>query len=760
MVVRPCEENMRFDCIIDTGLDNKYRCALCDRHVKAVKRLVNKDTSVTSLTLLIIFRACLKQVPDNLIFHLKRFDFNLRTMHRSKINDHFSFPEEIDMAPFTLEHLRGDTPQSTPDVFVLVGMLIHTGTAESGHYYSLVKERKQVANWIEFNDELVSPWSSDNMADIAFGGVESNGPNDPPTEKMNSAYMLFYQRLSSFRSQIETARQHEAGSGDYPLIPLRFRSYVDAINSSIMHTFCLFDDGYGDVVQRVLQTAVGQSYNKSSGHSLHRTALVTALNYLCRFSCRKRDKSCAIRLLEQLTGAASGCLRCAGLFLNCFSEDKSAFRILLQRNPDPAIRSKAATAFLMALDTIKREAPASYDACRDEQPILLEEMGSTTACQVAINIFDYMWQYLNNSLRSWDICFTLLLKFAQRGRAEALQLLNEGYLVQTVRFLTSDSSFDEESSISRILTALQRRRGAQSLSFSSVIQFIHTLLGYLADTLGPESIVDDISERKDVGNTGLLPWTAEEVTATHVCHPDDSESSIFVERLLFLGQGEEETMAVLVRLVQTGSTMEKRVFSTLLRAISDNTELSLGSFIEASAAYVSCTTSLEHAEQLTDAILDQPQTFSRSEEEAALTFLRVVFQLDDRFGGRLRLRALELAPTWAPQLLVCEDASLRIEASSLLEIALLGGRASEKPSAKFWETLGMAKPAVHDLIRKLSSSCLLFMVRQYIQEQSAIQRDAGLNLFSMVDLCRERMFTMGILTDEEMMEMELETRSK
>jgi ubiquitin carboxyl-terminal hydrolase 34 len=42
--------------------ENKYKCSTCDRHVDAVKR------------------ACLKDVPDHLIFHLKRFDFNLRTL--------------------------------------------------------------------------------------------------------------------------------------------------------------------------------------------------------------------------------------------------------------------------------------------------------------------------------------------------------------------------------------------------------------------------------------------------------------------------------------------------------------------------------------------------------------------------------------------------------------------------------------------------------------------------------------------------------
>lgn len=88
--------------------DNKYKCSTCDRHVDAVKR------------------ACLKDIPDNLIFHLKRFDFNLRTLQRSKINDYFAFPNRIDMRPYTIEHLSNSTEDLPSDIFELVGVLVHS----------------------------------------------------------------------------------------------------------------------------------------------------------------------------------------------------------------------------------------------------------------------------------------------------------------------------------------------------------------------------------------------------------------------------------------------------------------------------------------------------------------------------------------------------------------------------------------------------------------------------------------------------------
>jgi len=36
---------------------------------------------------------------------LKRFDFNFETMQRSKVNDYFEFPMELDMSEYTQEQL-------------------------------------------------------------------------------------------------------------------------------------------------------------------------------------------------------------------------------------------------------------------------------------------------------------------------------------------------------------------------------------------------------------------------------------------------------------------------------------------------------------------------------------------------------------------------------------------------------------------------------------------------------------------------------
>ena len=63
--------------------DNKWQCNEC-----AAKRAALK-------------RCCLSAMPNHLILHLKRFEFDFEAMKTIKINDRFSFPMRINMHPYT-----------------------------------------------------------------------------------------------------------------------------------------------------------------------------------------------------------------------------------------------------------------------------------------------------------------------------------------------------------------------------------------------------------------------------------------------------------------------------------------------------------------------------------------------------------------------------------------------------------------------------------------------------------------------------------
>ena len=104
--------------------DNMYQCDGCNAKVTAVKR------------------TCIRSLPDTLILHLKRIDFDFELLERAKINDRYEFPEELDMYDFMLE-AQDDGKNQPPEPrtrdyykFRLAGVLIHRCVSTSHPYHS------------------------------------------------------------------------------------------------------------------------------------------------------------------------------------------------------------------------------------------------------------------------------------------------------------------------------------------------------------------------------------------------------------------------------------------------------------------------------------------------------------------------------------------------------------------------------------------------------------------------------------------------
>ena len=97
------------------------------------------------------------KLPNLLVITLKRFCWNFETMNRTKINDYFEFPLELELSRYAFPGRKEQNPHYFD--YRLCGIIIHSGSAESGHYYSLIKINDQ---WFEFNDKRVSPWDITN----------------------------------------------------------------------------------------------------------------------------------------------------------------------------------------------------------------------------------------------------------------------------------------------------------------------------------------------------------------------------------------------------------------------------------------------------------------------------------------------------------------------------------------------------------------------------------------------------------------------
>jgi ubiquitin C-terminal hydrolase len=145
-----------------------------------------------------------KQAPETLILHLKRFEYDLVSGVTRKVNSAFSFPLELDISPI-LAHDAEPVP-----TYELTGIVLHGGSALGGHYVSLVKD-EQSGCWREFNDSVVRRVTNPSFPDFSFGGTETRMIFDParnavvPTtvERCENAYLLVYKQIDRERKVME-----------------------------------------------------------------------------------------------------------------------------------------------------------------------------------------------------------------------------------------------------------------------------------------------------------------------------------------------------------------------------------------------------------------------------------------------------------------------------------------------------------------------------------------------------------------------------
>ena len=73
--------------------------------------------------------------------------------------------------------------------YKLRGVVVHSGSADSGHYYSFIEAEEN--EWYEFNDDEVMPFDPQRLPDESFGSREGYEEC-----KIRNAYLLIYQKIS------------------------------------------------------------------------------------------------------------------------------------------------------------------------------------------------------------------------------------------------------------------------------------------------------------------------------------------------------------------------------------------------------------------------------------------------------------------------------------------------------------------------------------------------------------------------------------
>ncbi|KAJ5888729.1 hypothetical protein N7495_008770 [Penicillium taxi] len=479
--------------------DNKYSCTGCDRHVDAVKR------------------ACLKEVPNNLIFHLKRFDFDMVNMLRSKINDEFQFPGMIDMTPYKVEYLSDPSANIDPDIFELVGVLVHTGTAESGHYYSYTRERPvadSTASWVEFNDSDVSKFDQTRIPDQCFGGSSIGNQMN----KSWNAYMLFYQR----KSEIETLKEVYNPPHGFPVqvpVPSRLAKFISLENEIFIRRYCLLDPWYADLVQHLLEHLPRIAYDYPHREVLEISATDVGLDTFEQLTAQNRDYvshediyASLYKLLSRNPLAALQVLKWAG-------DRPSSLRNLILKPNSSEARQQGITLVVRSLThlQIRLRDPNSKVDLRSKVDAAVEQL---------VKIISALWTAVQLTPRAWDDYFDLIVQLVDCRFEIAGLLLEQNFFfrILQIMFLDPDDLRTLGDFCLNYCRSLERGR-----------KFIYTQMMVLCvlffksvDFMLPSVSARDIRRLSD---DGKYPPSVSECALICPCDPKDC-TNIFLMRML------------------------------------------------------------------------------------------------------------------------------------------------------------------------------------------------------------------------------------
>lgn len=197
----------------------------------------------------VVKRNSFAELPNVLIFHLQRIQFDYDTFQNQKINSRLEFPKQLNVKPYCTKIESSEKPEGNAEgaenaqedeiqyrvydrdddyyIYELVGVVVHLGTADAGHYYSYINVKRNgsedpnkmdfdpnneidVKKWLTFNDSSVTSYILKNLEEDCFGGesaanaaaaaeditnIWKNTNKVTDFENNKNAYMLVYERV-------------------------------------------------------------------------------------------------------------------------------------------------------------------------------------------------------------------------------------------------------------------------------------------------------------------------------------------------------------------------------------------------------------------------------------------------------------------------------------------------------------------------------------------------------------------------------------
>lgn len=710
-----------------------------------------------------------------MIFHLKRFDFNLRTLQRSKINDYFTFPRKIDMRPYTIEHLSnesGGTPEAvSEDMFELVGILVHAGTAESGHYYSYIRERPPNSDtevWLEFNDDVVSSWDPSQIESACFGGADYRPPFDANGilyDKTYSAYMLFYQRSSNLATMRNGPLQGASllrrgaphiGPVQVPIGP-ELEQHIRRENMSLLRRHCLFDANHENLVQTALKRLHGIHAGCSADHAREDVGMVMALSHLDQVASRTKDTPHVPQLMAFLRKTCTNCTACSVALLRYFHARPEAFRMLVQKNTEPEIRVGCSRLVILAALKVRNDRPAVYglaatystggDASPDSRNGRREDDGvrrENTVIYGMICLCRRLLDCFDKSLRSWPEVFHFMLSFVTMGVEEMHAFLDTTFLRTLLQTICADAALanDLPQNIIKIANASSRRTPNRPLPYEDLLTLINEL--FLRCCVPDETLHNRMihtclrhGEAEDDGDRYRLNYSSVKMLYWDWTR---NSSNIFMEKLIAIEQNTEATDSILVHLIGEQRSLEEKLLRTLRANIHGHVpQYHNYPFLRvASAVFCRYARRPEAIRMLMMHINHECMILQNNEGGSFLEFQVNVFEGPRENTGespqQILLCSIEAIPEWAPGLLAYFDSAIAKQTEAFLVDRLFGQDAESPAGLENGASVAVANK-VREAGRRLALQLLAYLRETYLNRNQEVPGRLVAQFERVINMC-------------------------
>ena len=666
---------------------------------------------------------------------------------RSKVNDRFEFPSTIDMSPYHIDSLKEPAEIMEPDLFELVGVLVHAGTAESGHYYSFIKERpadpNQQQQWFEFNDMDVCDFDPNNIPQHCFGGHDENASFLPP--KGYNAYMLFYQRVTAMEAERRERRTSSVGSPAIVKAPAGLDELVAMDNELYLRKYCLLDPAHAAFVKYLIeQLRVITKGTCSDDHTVERELIGLALDHLDKVFARAKDFLGFEKVINALFRVIATCPECCRLALEWISSHHEAARSLLLRCPWANIRRDFANLLLMSLQYLRRsdgraygfDLDTMYGTYLDGSSQELEE----GTLQAILGMLQGFRDYLHLHGRAWDDYFGLLAELSRMGFPEITVMLKEGFLTLCLELLVVEApdlrslkrSFPY---LSNFIAATTRKRRP---SYAKLIELLHNLLG-LVD-LEAQPVEERRANRSFENGRYGLSKKEETYLCIGTVASGHSKNLFFLDKIL---ESDQNTVAArnivkMLVLAEPNAGRLAEIAKTIERGICNDVVTIVPPFLLAALTFCEFSPSPVQVEKLIERAAMEVNTIGTQGGREHLDFFTSVRRLRNSRISRgpfyMSDVVLRLVPRWAPPLLMYWEESVRTSTTDVLQSIMFS---IDHHAMDDYEKSELIELAGKNLCRL----CVSFIQEQFIRERKRVENKIVESVTAVIHVCLRYYFT-------------------